>query len=70
MKDTHDWVASILPYLPDLLVPDDADAIRRLFEGNARGEIIPWGVWLRPLLFKRGGSYFTVKGWRPCVLWH
>ena len=63
----NDWALFIHPYLPSLLVVDDYEAIQKLFEGVAKGETIPWGIWLRPLF---GWSLFmaTLYFTTICVL--
>ena len=46
----NEWASLIIPHLPTWLVPQDQAALWKLFEGSARGEPVPWGVWGRPLL--------------------
>jgi len=43
------WGELVLPYLPKWLVPN-AEAVRGFFEGLRKGETIPWGAWIKPLL--------------------
>ncbi|MFC1525234.1 DUF6785 family protein, partial [Candidatus Latescibacterota bacterium] len=45
----NEWATLIQPYLPLWLLPDDPTAPQKLFEGAARGEAIPWLMWMRPL---------------------
>ena len=45
----NDWSHSIHPYVADWLVTQDRTAIWKLFEGAARGEPVPWILWLKPL---------------------
>jgi len=46
----NNWASQILPHLPSWLVPADHASVWKLFEGRARGEGVPWGFWLSPLL--------------------
>jgi hypothetical protein len=46
----NEWAAFIQPHVPTWLVPNDQQAIWRLFEGISSGDAIPWDTWLRPLL--------------------
>lgn len=46
----NDWGALIIPHLPEWLIPQDREALWKLFEGSARGEAVPWETWGRPLL--------------------
>lgn len=46
----NDWVSSIVPHLPEWLVPTDREALWKLFEGSASGEGVPWEAWSTPLL--------------------
>ncbi len=46
----NEWSAIIQPHIPTWLVPEDPEAIWKLFEGGSRGESIPWSSWLGPLL--------------------
>lgn len=46
----NEWALLIQPHLPAWLLPDDARAITKLFEGGARNEPVPWGTWTRPVL--------------------
>ena len=45
----NEWATLIQPYLPAWLLPDDPGAAQKLFEGAARGEPVPWLMWMRPL---------------------
>ena len=45
----NDWAHSIHPCVADWLVKQDRTAIWKLFEGAARGEPVPWILWLKPL---------------------
>lgn len=47
----NDWMHLIIPEVPQWVVPWEGEAPRQLFEGMARGEIVPWGLWLKPLCF-------------------
>ena len=46
----NEWAQDIQPYVPHWLVPQGEDAIQGFYEGVARGEAIPWMVWIKPLL--------------------
>ena len=43
------WAELIHPHLPGWLTPN-AEAASAFFVGLARGESIPWGAWIKPLL--------------------
>ncbi|HUT35317.1 MAG TPA: DUF6785 family protein [Planctomycetota bacterium] len=45
----NQWSEIILPYIPKWLYPDDPMAIKWLYEGLPRGEVIPWAAWAMPL---------------------
>ena len=47
----NDWMSTVVPYVPEWLVPQDLPAIRTFFEGH-RGEAlgVPWEVWMPPVL--------------------
>ena len=47
----NNWANTIIPYLPEALVPQDLAGIRAFFEGY-RGESrgVPWEVWVTPIL--------------------
>ena len=47
----NDWVNLIHPYIPDWISPRDPEYIKYFYEGLPRGETIPWGIWIRPLLY-------------------
>ncbi|SVD03823.1 uncharacterized protein METZ01_LOCUS356677, partial [marine metagenome] len=54
----NDWAALFLDYVPDWMIVQDPDAVKRLYEGNPAGlEGVPWGAWLPILL-----------GWMPFVI--
>ena len=46
----NQWAEIILPHIPKWLYPEDPMAIKWLYEGVPRGEPIPWGAWVLPLL--------------------
>ena len=46
----NDWANIIHPYIKPWLVSQDRAAIWKLFEGAARGEPVPWGLWHKPML--------------------
>ena len=54
----NDWAHSIHPHVADWLVAQDRTAIWKLFEGAARGEPVPWSLWLKPL---RAWFFFIVS---------
>lgn len=47
----NDWANLAHPYIKDWMVPQDPEAIRYFFEGLPEGMGIPWGIWIRPLLY-------------------
>lgn len=46
----NEWASMIIPHLPDWLIPEDHEALWKLFEGSSRGERVPWEAWGKPLL--------------------
>ena len=46
----NDWANIIHPHIKPWLVSQDRAAIWKLFEGAARGEPVPWGLWHKPML--------------------
>ncbi len=42
------WQGMLWDLLPDWLLVKDRDLVRRLFEGAAAGERVPWEVWILP----------------------
>ena len=46
----NDWASIIHPHIKTWLVVQDREAIWKLFEGAQRGEVVPWGLWNKPLL--------------------
>ena len=46
----NDWVSIIHPHIKTWLVVQDREAIWKLFEGAQRGEVVPWGLWNKPML--------------------
>ena len=54
----NDWAHSIHPHVADWLVAQDRAAIWKLFEGTARGEPLPWSLWLKPL---RAWFFFIIS---------
>ena len=46
----NDWANIIHPHIKPWLVSQDRTATWKLFEGAARGEPVPWGLWHKPLL--------------------
>ena len=47
----NEWASHILPYLPEWMVPQDANAVKWFFEGAPRGVGVPWQVWIEPLCY-------------------
>jgi len=47
----NDWANLIQPYIKDWMVPQDMEAIKFFYEGAPKGYGIPWGVWLKPLMY-------------------
>ncbi len=46
----NEWAQFIHPHLPAWMVPQDPEAIKWFFEGAPKGQGVPWGVWIPPLL--------------------
>ena len=46
----NQWSQIILPHVKKWLYPDDALAIKWLYEGVPRGEAFPWSAWMVPLV--------------------
>jgi len=46
----NQWSQILLPHVRKWLYPEDALAIKWLYEGVPRGEAFPWTAWLVPLL--------------------
>ena len=46
----NDWANIIHPHIKPWLVSQDRAATWKLFEGAARGEPMPWGLWHKPML--------------------
>ncbi len=46
----NDWANVIHPHVKTWMVAQDRTAIWKLFEGAARGEPVPWGLWHKPML--------------------
>lgn len=63
----NDWATLILPHPPDWLILTDHNAIWKLFEGGARGEPVPWGAWVTPLV-AWGGFILCIYFVTVCVL--
>lgn len=47
----NDWATLILPYIPEWLTPQNAQAIKWFFEGAPAGVGVPWAMWIPPLLY-------------------
>ena len=47
----NDWANQVLPYIQDWMIVENREAVWALFEGLPEGVRIPWGVWLKPLLY-------------------
>jgi len=47
----NDWANLIQPYIKDWMVPRDMEAIKFFYEGAPKGYKIPWGVWIKPLMY-------------------
>ncbi len=45
------WAGTITARLPGWLTVHDQNAVNYFFEGLPKGVPIPWGVWIKPLLF-------------------
>ena len=45
----NQWAITVIPHVPEWLIPTDPEAIRAFYEGIPKDVPIPWGVWLRPL---------------------
>jgi hypothetical protein len=45
------WQEMIQPYIPEWLVPNDPQVVKYFYEAVPSGMPIPWGAWIRPLLF-------------------
>ncbi|MEW6755354.1 MAG: DUF6785 family protein [Candidatus Latescibacterota bacterium] len=65
--EENDWLHLIVPEVPQWAVPQGEEAPRLLFEGMARGEAVPWGLWLGPLCFW-GALILTIYFVTLCVL--
>jgi len=46
--EINTMIGTVKPFLPNWLVPTDPEVIRMMWQG-AKGEPVPWGVWLVPL---------------------
>jgi len=53
----NEWAVLFHQYIPDWMTVTNTKAIKYFFEGLPGGLNIPWGIWVRPLLF-----------WMPYVL--
>ena len=60
----NDWIELFHQYIPRWLIPRGTDATRYFYESLPTGESIPWGVWIKPLLF---WSIFTFTLWGVMV---
>ena len=47
----NDWANLIHPYIKDWTVPQGDEGIKWFFEGLPGGYSVPWGIWIRPLIF-------------------
>ena len=47
----NDWANLIHPYIPDWMVLQNEEATKYFYEGMPKGFDIPWGVWIRPLIY-------------------
>lgn len=45
------WIELFHQYIPDWLIVKDRNAARYFYEELPFGESIPWGVWVKPVLF-------------------
>ncbi len=46
----NNWAELVLPHVPDWAIPSkDAELLRDFYEGRSDG-VVPWGLWLPPLL--------------------
>ena len=53
----NNWAEAILPLVPDWAIPSkDVELLRDFYEGRSDG-VVPWGLWLAPLLH-----------WAPLIL--
>ena len=46
----NNWLESVIPYIKPWLMVADPQGLRGFYEGWS-GKAIPWGIWLRPLLY-------------------
>ena len=54
----NNWHQTVIPFIPDWLIPQDVEAMRAFYEGSTSAAPgIPWAVWAGPLL-----------NWLPLVL--
>ena len=47
----NNWAELLVPHIPTWLVVQDEVAIKQFYEGLPRGESIPYGAWVEPLLW-------------------
>jgi len=47
----NDWLELFHQYIPDWVIVKDSNAARYFYESLPSGESIPWGAWIKPLLF-------------------
>ena len=50
----NDWNTLFKPYFPDWLAPVDQQAVRFFYEKLPAGMPVPYGAWIKPLLFWMG----------------
>ena len=63
----NDWANIIHPHIKPWLVSQDRAAIWKLFEGAARGEPVPWGLWHKPML--AWGFFILRFTWSRSACW-
>ena len=47
----NNWAESVIPYIPDWMMPHDPVAIKYFYEGLPHGVPLPWMVWLEPMFW-------------------
>ena len=60
----NSWIELFHQYIPDWLIIRDKNAARYFYEGLPFGESIPWGLWIKPMLF---WSLFAFTLWSVMI---